>query len=334
VDYGTEFGINVCADGKTEVEVFKGKVALRDNPNPLVFSNSEFIIAGQIGRYDVSGEITVVPTQEIAIENKNMFVRNLPLEWAGKAEKTAWNNISNWNENIPNLQQAAFFRNMKADSACIIDDTHTGINRACAEYLNVGLLGYGCVEMIGGQLETNEIWIGRQRGGQGIFNLTGGTVDIADGMTSLIVIGGAWEEGGGGNGVLNINGGRIHFRKDFGSVIMGWGAPAEGTLNIQEGELIIPGQLCLGKENDLHGTRVPEGIGYVNLKKGTLSVGSILITKGRIDIEAGTLKIKQDTREQVKQLIQAGQLTGYAGKAKLRISYNIAGDETIIQAQP
>jgi hypothetical protein len=334
VDYGTEFGINVSTDGKTEVEVFKGKVDLRDNPNPLIFSNSRFITAGQIGRYDISGQIAVQPAREIAIENKNMFVRNLPREWTGKDGKTAWNDVSNWSGNIPNLLQAAFFRNMKPGSACVIDSTLAGPNRAYAEYLNVGLQGYGCVEMTGGELETNEIWIGRQRGGQGIFTLTDGTIDIANGMTSLIVIGGAWEEGGGGNGTLNIKGGRIRFHNDSGSVIMGWGAPAQGTLNIENGEFIIPGQLCMGKENDINGIRVPEGAGYVNLKKGILHVGSILITKGQIDIEAGALKIKQDVREQVKQMIQAGQLTGYAGKAKLKISYNIAEDQTIIQAQP
>ncbi|HRS72842.1 MAG TPA: FecR domain-containing protein, partial [Anaerohalosphaeraceae bacterium] len=40
VDYGTEFGISVDAAGQTQVEVFKGKVDLRDNPNPLVFGVS------------------------------------------------------------------------------------------------------------------------------------------------------------------------------------------------------------------------------------------------------------------------------------------------------
>lgn len=333
VDYGTEFGISVGADGQTEVEVFKGKVDLRDNPNPLVFSDSRFITAGEIGRFDVSGKITVKSAHEVPAGEKNMFVRVLPVYWTSPNGKTVWNQPSNWNSKVPNLLEAAFFADMKPGSACVIDHTHTGVNRAQAEYLNVGLKGYGCIEMTGGQLETNEIWIGRQRGGQGIFNLTGGIIDIADGMTSLIVIGGAWEEGGGGKGVLNINGGQIRYRSNSGFMILGWGAPAEGVLNIEAGDLLIPGQLRLGKENDMQGNRIPEGTGYVNLRKGTLSVGSLLITKGRIDIETGILKIKQDAREQVKQLIQTGQLTAYAGKGELRVSYNAADDQTVIEAQ-
>ncbi|HOL32860.1 MAG TPA: FecR domain-containing protein, partial [Anaerohalosphaeraceae bacterium] len=143
VDYGTEFGISVDAAGQTQVEVFKGKVDLRDNPNPLVFGASRFVTAGQIGRFDLSGQITIQTAREVPAENKNTFVRRLPIEWTGKARQALWNDSANWDNGLPNLLHAVFLKEMKPGTVCQIDASHAGPARAQAHYINVGLRGYG-----------------------------------------------------------------------------------------------------------------------------------------------------------------------------------------------
>lgn len=333
VDYGTEFGISVDAAGQTQVEVFKGKVDLRDNPNPLVFGVSRFVTAGQIGRFDLSGEITIQAAHEVPAENKNTYVRGLPIEWAAKTRRAVWNDSANWDKGLPNLLHAAFLKDMKPGTACQIDASHSGAARAQAHYINVGLRGYGCLEMSGGQLETNEIWIGRQRGGQGLFTLTGGTVLIGDELESKIVVGGAWEDGGGGQGLLDIRGGSIQFSSDRGSVILGWGAAAEGTIRIESAELIIPGQLRLGRANDVNGMQITEeGVGTVYLTKGLLRAGSVLISRGRIEIDSGTLEIAGDVRQQAQQWIQNSQITSKDGQNPLTVAYDSQRNTTVVKA--
>jgi len=47
VDYGTEFGVTVQEDGKTETYVYEGQVQIRDSSIPVKFMKSMFLNAGQ-----------------------------------------------------------------------------------------------------------------------------------------------------------------------------------------------------------------------------------------------------------------------------------------------
>jgi hypothetical protein len=57
VDYGTEFGVDVDNLGQTYAYVFKGKVELRQGCDPLKYSNTLPLQAGQSGRANHAGEI-------------------------------------------------------------------------------------------------------------------------------------------------------------------------------------------------------------------------------------------------------------------------------------
>jgi hypothetical protein len=57
VDYGTEFGVDVDNIGQAYAYVFKGKVELRQGCDPLKYSNTLPLEAGQSGRANHAGEI-------------------------------------------------------------------------------------------------------------------------------------------------------------------------------------------------------------------------------------------------------------------------------------
>lgn len=58
VDYGTEFGASVSADGQVRVDVFEGSVSLRDSFNPLSFNKSLLLEKGERGEVNRGGQLT------------------------------------------------------------------------------------------------------------------------------------------------------------------------------------------------------------------------------------------------------------------------------------
>jgi hypothetical protein len=330
VVYGTEFALSVDSEGNTHVEVLKGKVDLRSNSNPLAEATSYLLGAGQIGKVDASGVISVESKQRASVPSR----RTLERVWAGEDEKTPWKEPSNWeNQEIPDAYSPAFFQGRPTQSICVIDERHTGVHRARAEYINIGLWGFGSVEMTGGELETEEIWIGRRDGGEGIFTITGGTVRITE-KREGIIIGKSWELKAG-NGVMNFRGGSILFEDPADKVILGWGYPAAGVLNMEGGRLSLPGEMVLGGLSDEVQSPAPLlGTGYVNVKAGTLHVGSLLIRQGRVDIQGGVFVLSGDVRAEVQEHIRKEQITAYNGTGTLRIHYDAEADQTLVRGEP
>ena len=71
VDYGTEFGVQVSKDGRTEAHVTVGKVDLRSGSDPRVFEKSMRLTAGQAGMVDHNGDLVA------AVVSPKEFVRKL-----------------------------------------------------------------------------------------------------------------------------------------------------------------------------------------------------------------------------------------------------------------
>lgn len=70
VDYGTEFGVEVDESSQTNTHVFKGRVELRQGPDPLKFNNKLELQAGQSGCVNRSEEmvrITAMPQRFISV---------------------------------------------------------------------------------------------------------------------------------------------------------------------------------------------------------------------------------------------------------------------------
>ena len=329
VVYGTEFTLAVDPDGWTRVEVFKGRVDLRSKSGSPVNAISQLVAAGQVGTVDASGSIAVKDKRTSPAPVR----RSLERVWAGTQPRSLWNDPVNWeNEEMPDAYSPAFLQHRPVRSICVIDDTHTGQHRARAEYVNIGLWGYGCLEMTGGELETEEIWVGRRDGGDGVFTLSGGTVFITQ-KRDGIIIGKSWEKKAG-HGVMNFKGGTILFEDSRDNMILGWGYPAQGVLNMEGGRLSIPNQLILGAVSDEIQSPEPLlGTGYVNIKAGVLRAGSLLIRQGRVDIQDGVLVLKGDVRQPLQEYVRTNRLTANNGAGTLRFDYDSDADETRVRAE-
>jgi hypothetical protein len=328
VVYGTEFTLAVDPHGGTRVEVFKGRVNLSSKSAMLSQVVSCMVAAGQVGKVDISGVIYVEDDRP----QPSPVRRSLERVWAGTQDKALWKNPANWeNGQLPDPYSPAFLQNCPVRSICVIDDSHTGSDCARAEYINIGLWGYGCLEMTGGRLETEEIWVGRRDGGDGVFTLTGGTVIITE-KRDGIIIGKSWEKKAG-HGVMNLRGGTILFKDPQENMILGWGYPAQGVLNMEGGRLSIPNQLILGAVSDEIQSPEPLlGTGYVNLKAGILRAGSLLIRQGRVTIQDGVLVLKGDVRQALQDEIMKKRVIAEDESRPLRLDYDPTTDETRIYA--
>ena len=74
VDYGTEFGVSVGGDGKTDVEVFKGQVDLRKGSDPRVFEKAVRLVAGRAGQLSGNGVLT---SRDVTGQSVS-YVREIP----------------------------------------------------------------------------------------------------------------------------------------------------------------------------------------------------------------------------------------------------------------
>jgi len=74
VDYGTEYGVLVDRAGRVETEVFKGLVALRSGDDAVRFREERRLVAGQIGRMDAQGRLSVNKASSAV----RRFVRRMP----------------------------------------------------------------------------------------------------------------------------------------------------------------------------------------------------------------------------------------------------------------
>ncbi|AQT68196.1 FecR protein [Anaerohalosphaera lusitana] len=78
VDYGTEFGVSVDSQGRTEAHVFKGRVDLRSGSDARVYESSIRLSAGQASAANQNGTLSEDAWQC----NHSGFVQSLPPEGA------------------------------------------------------------------------------------------------------------------------------------------------------------------------------------------------------------------------------------------------------------
>jgi hypothetical protein len=126
-------------------------------------------------------------------------------------------------------------------------------------------------------------------------------------------------------GVIDVNGGTVH----TGSDCYVGGTRGHGTINLRSGEFYCGGWLILGSD-------VLDGVGKVNLIGGKLKVvGDFPISlNSNIDITGGELILLaqafagNDMRPEIKDFVDAGQITAYGGKGTVKVvcDANVTGD--------
>ena len=85
VDLGTEFGVNVTAEGETEVQTFRGTVSLSPSVNSGAPSSATLITAGFAKRVSPAGQVGDIPP------NKTDFVRTAELEdWKAQSAESSY----------------------------------------------------------------------------------------------------------------------------------------------------------------------------------------------------------------------------------------------------
>ena len=82
VDLGTEYGVEVDEKGQTNTHVFKGKVELRQGPNPLKYHTKLRLAAGQSGQAKPSGELVSIA------DNSHQFTSVMPSAYEYAVLKT------------------------------------------------------------------------------------------------------------------------------------------------------------------------------------------------------------------------------------------------------
>jgi hypothetical protein len=119
VDRGTEFGLRIGADDRTEVHVFRGKVDLYDSPQRIAGAHRE-LTSGKGIRFDGPGKMSMIQTDPAAFETAeglasraNALMRRRQQEW----EKTCnelrrdptlkvcytFRQQESWNRTLPDL---------------------------------------------------------------------------------------------------------------------------------------------------------------------------------------------------------------------------------------
>jgi hypothetical protein len=74
VDYGTEFGVEVNRDGRTEAHVFKGEVELREGSDPVVHGLAKMLTKNMMCYVDSSGRLG----EAKSLARPSRFIREVP----------------------------------------------------------------------------------------------------------------------------------------------------------------------------------------------------------------------------------------------------------------
>jgi autotransporter-associated beta strand protein len=126
----------------------------------------------------------------------------------------------------------------------IVNQTSGAIEITGPGQMFVGNYGNAIYNQSGGSIDVhNYIAIGRS-GGNGTFNLTGGTLNQDGGGNLLVGTGFNAPSGGSAVGVLNQNGGTINC---LGSLLCPEEPPATGTYNLTNGTLICSNWIAIGR---------------------------------------------------------------------------------------
>ena len=116
-------------------------------------------------------------------------------------------------------------------------------------------------------------------------------------------------------GALTLQGGTLEV---LGALNCGFKGP--GTININDGTLLIPGTLKIARD--------PGGVGHINLNGGTISANIFLMREkegsiGTIDVRGGMLTINGNETSLVQGYIDNGWIAAYDGNGTPHLDHNV-----------
>ena len=117
-------------------------------------------------------------------------------------------------------------------------------------------------------------------------------------------------------GALTVQGGTLEV---LGALNCGF--KGTGTVNINDGTLLVPGTLKIGRD--------PGAVGHINLDGGTISVNNFLMREkegavGTMDVGGGMLTTNGDDAALIQGYIDNGWVTFYGGDGTPHLEYNVA----------
>jgi autotransporter-associated beta strand protein len=171
-----------------------------------------------------------------------------------------------------------------------VNHTNGAVTITGGGQLFVGNVGNGIYNLIGGSIDVaNNISVGRS-GGNGTLNLAGGTFTER---------GGSFRVGDGGVGVLNQTGGTlVTLNNEFW---IGQSSTGNGTLNLSSGTMIVSNWLAVGREgaagvlNISGGSLTKAGGGNITITHGTGASGTVNQTGGSFTCASGETWIGEDS---------------------------------------
>ena len=150
--------------------------------------------------------------------------------------------------------------------------------------VTVGESGYGEFNQAGGDVDMRYLTIGDEIGGEGIYNISGGTLDVDYPSNCWTVVGSK------GYGEMNIDGGTV-WQNASGGIYIGNIAGSTGVVNISTGtletgyKLVVGGDYGSGEFNQSGGTVIAE---YLSLGHKT---NSLARARGVYNMSGGTLEL-------------------------------------------
>jgi len=195
--------------------------------------------------------------------------------------------ISGFNKDAIVEAGAARVSNLVAD---YVNQTNGAIAITGGGQLLIGNVGNGIYNLIGGTVSVaNNISMGGN-GGNGTLNLAGGTFSES---------GGSFRVGDGGTGVLNQTGGLLITTNN--ELWIGQSSTGNGTFNLSSGTLIVSNWLAVGREggagvlNVSGGSLTKAGGGNITITHGTGASGTVNQTGGSITCASGETWIGEDS---------------------------------------
>jgi|GEM_PF-2460480 len=326
VDFGTDFSVAVDTAGKTEVEVYKGIVELRDGTNPLIYKTTQKLTMGQKGTIAPDG---VISWSEPAQYHNNGEIR---VQWLCPEAVGAWKDPSFWNNGlVRGAELVSEFRAADSPKTALVDAGTAGANKIMARRGDVGLLSSYpfTVQMDGGQVQLEQLWVGRMGlsdRAEGRWLMSDGELVLKGRDLTMLFIGDKCK------GLMEINGGRVEV---FGAVRVGCNEGAgtfgdsHGTLAVNGGEMTIYGILEVA---------AAESVGIVRLNGGLMRAFDIRIAKkGTLAITGGNLVLEGNKTQRIQEMIHSGLI--HSDGREILVDYmaeDIRGfgrDKTIIRVR-
>jgi len=297
VDFGTDFSVLVDRTGKTEVEVFKGIVELRDSTNPLLYKTTQKLTMGQKGTIAADGMISWT---EPAQYHNNGEIR---VQWQCPEAVGSWHDPAFWNNGlVRGAELVAEFRAADSPKTVVVDAKTAGANKIMARRGDVGLLSRYpvTIQMDGGQIQLEQLWVGRtglSKAADGRWLMSDGELVLKGRDRTMLFIGDKCK------GYMEINGGRVEV---FGAARVGCNE-GEGTFTDSHGTLVVNGGNVV-----IYGileVAVADSVGVVRLNGGQVRAFDIRIDKqGTLAIADGILVLEGNKTDRIQQMLDSGRI--------------------------